>query len=256
MSLCRFCGASQADANDQQYGAVCQQCGLIKASIVSGSISDDGFLVPSDDTSSSSYVSNTISSSSRRRLIDHLSLYLSQLHLSVGSLLPACSSLLDRFLNYRYGNGTARWFDLVCISIIYIIHRKYRPHNVLVIAEVANMINMPKTACVKMIRRIEEETQINSPNYRTSHDSTDNSALRDSNNSSTNNGNDIRRTHSQSPSDYLDPLLGVIQTDVQTREIIRANVIDLLFIADTQWAKMEGATRLSSTIYANVYLLI
>ena len=111
---------------------------------------------------SSSGANRTISA--RRRVQHRVTLLLTQLRLSSQALRAAVLSLVEAVVGGRYGSGSSRWVELVCVACVYVAHRQHQTRTVahserqaLLTSELSALIEMDERLVVKMAGRIQRQ---------------------------------------------------------------------------------------------------
>ena len=99
--------------------------------------------------------------SARRCVQQRVGHLLTQLRLSLTPLRAAALSLVDAAVGGRYGNGSSRWLELVCIACVYVAHRQQQTHTVakgerqvLLTSELAALVGMEERLVLAMAGRI------------------------------------------------------------------------------------------------------
>ena len=189
---CSVCDAVVANGAlaDSSFGSVCGECGAIAD--VSSSSSGDSLLLmhhPRDGaveglSCGGQWVSKSSGArglgvtsqlrgdssgtnraiSARQRVQQRVALLLSQLQLPSAPLRHAVLSLVEAVVGGRYGNGSSRWLELVCIACVYVGHRQHQAHTVaegqrqaLLTRELSALVGMDERLIVRMADRIRRQ---------------------------------------------------------------------------------------------------
>ena len=189
VQACAVCNDVVADGAlaDSAFGVVCGECGALadthNGSVsllvhdtrewtgegasaigqrVSLSLGARGFGVTSQLRGDTSRLNRSISA--RRRVHQHLSLLLTHLRLSTPAMRAAVQALVETVVGGRYGDGSSRWLELVCIACVCVAHRQHQTltptaavRQVLLNSELAAIVAMDEALIIRMVARIQRQ---------------------------------------------------------------------------------------------------